>query len=52
MANKPPAADPKLDKYIGSAADGFPIAGREVKQALDLITKALLTFEWVQITAS
>jgi hypothetical protein len=37
MANKLLAADPKLDRYIVAAADAFPIATKEVKDALILI---------------
>lgn len=35
--NKATAADPRLDLYIAAAADAFPIASKEVKEALALI---------------
>jgi hypothetical protein len=41
MANKLSAADPKLDRYIVAAADAFPIATKEVKDALLLIRATL-----------
>lgn len=37
MATKPPAPHPKVDAYIAAAAEAFPIAKKEVKDALDLI---------------